>query len=135
MNEELYDLLEECQMVLSAVVVEAESQHAPNAAMLLAEIIQCIGRLEDMAEHEGVFDPDDPVGNIIGAVIPKKEVRKPIAFADIHPEVLEAVYSACDSAEDQNLSEWEIDLIASRIVKNHHGARLLSANDLKDTDD
>lgn len=133
MNEELYNLLEECQMVLSAVVVEGESAHSANAALLLAQIIQEIGRQEDMAEHD--FDPDDPVGNIIGAVIPKKEVRPPLKFADVHPEVLEAVYSACDSAEDGNLSGWEIDLIESRIVKNHHHARLLSANDLEEKND
>lgn len=130
MEEEIIDLLEECQMVLSAIVVEGTSEHATNAGIMLAQIVQSIGRMDDMAEHE--FDPSDPAGNIVAAVIPKKQVREPMKFADIHPAVLEAVYSACDSAEDGNLSGWEIDLIESRIVTHHSNARLLSGNDMKE---
>ena len=56
------------------------------------------------------------------------KIRQILEFEGIDPSVLEAVYSACDSAENNKLEEWESDLIITRIVEKHSGARKLAHN-------
>lgn len=121
MDETFFDLMEECQMVLSAIVLEGTSEHSKNAAIMLSQIIQDIGRWEDMESRE--YDPEDPANNIVSAVIPKGELLDALEMSDLHESVINAVCSACDSAERGTLAGWELDLIESRIVKHHSIAR------------
>lgn len=121
MDEAFFDLMEECQMVLSAIVLEGTSAHTTSAAIMLSQIIQDIGRREDMESRE--YDPDDPANNIVSAVIPKGELLAPLEITDLHESVVNAVCSACESAERGTLAEWELDLIDSRIVTHHSIAR------------
>lgn len=123
MIDDIMATLEECKEIFAELVLEGEIVTMDRLATGLALITQLESRL-----NYGDIDLEDVETNAAVSILQKnlgaaKEVFK---FENIDPSVLEAVYSACDSAETGTLSGWEMDLIESRIVTAHGGKTLLT---------
>lgn len=125
MIDDIAVVLEECKMIFAELVLDGEIVTMDRLATGLATIAQLEQRL---AFGDDDLDEDNASMATVD-ILTRSLADKKIAFqfADIAPEVLEAVYSACDSAEDNDLQGWEIDLIESRIVERHGGKKLLKS--------
>lgn len=121
-EDHLISTIEFAKDAISEILIDGELVTTDKLAVALAMLVQLESRYQ-----EGIYE-EDFVSNPTVALLSKRVPKDELTFEGIDPSVLEAVYSACDSAENNQLEEWESDLIITRIVEKHSGARKLAHN-------
>ncbi|ASD50474.1 hypothetical protein FDI24_gp192 [Acidovorax phage ACP17] len=121
-EDHLLSTIETVKECLAELLIEGQMITTDRVAVALAMVVQLEARV-----MMGFDDEESNMAPSI-AILNKRLQEPPLEFEGIDPSVLSAVYSACDSAETNNLEDWEIDLIATRIVEAHNGQRKLAHN-------